>query len=174
MPRPGTLAGYFERREGKYAIATEFGLLVRKDSDPRFKEQLMRLDRAMKGLPEKVSANLAKRLGRKVMRPAVSIYRNLWRAERPKRPTNVVRRDIAEAIEHNVDVRRGLLKAVVGVRVNKRRRARLAGPLNKLYWKTQEKMAAKFTRRRFEKEFADAVEEVFESECRKHGIKVKS
>lgn len=171
---PTNIAQYFERRQNKYAIATEFGLLARRDSDPRFIAQVKRLDEAMKGLPVKVSANLAKRLGRKVLKPAASIYRGLWLAEKPKRPTNVVRRDIARGIVHSADVRAGLVVATTGVKVNRARRARLAGPLNALYWKTQEKMAARFTRKDFEREFADAVEEVFASECRKHGIKVKS
>lgn len=171
---PNSIGQYFERRQGKYAIATEFGLLARRDSDPRFVAQVKRLDEAMKGLPVKVSANLAKRLGRKVLRPAAAKYRGLWLAERPKRPTNKVRKDIAKAIVHSADVRAGLVVATTGVKVNRAYRARLAGPLNALYWKTQDKMAAQFTRADFEREFANAIEEVFESECRKHGIKVKS
>lgn len=170
---PNSIGQYFERRQNKLAIATEFGLLARRDSDPRFIAQVKRLDEAMKGLPFKVGSNLAKRLGRKVLKPAAAKYRALWLAERPKRPTNVVRKDIARAIVHSADVRAGLVVATTGVKVNRAKRARLAGPLNKLYWKTQEKMAAQFTRADFEREFANAIEEVFESECRKHGIKVK-
>lgn len=170
---PNSIGQYFERRQNKLAIATEFGLLARRDSDPRFIAQVKRLDAAMKGLPVKVGSNLAKRLGRKVLRPAAAKYRGLWLAERPKRPTNKVRRDIAKAIVHSADVRAGLVVATTGVKVNRSYRARLAGPLNKLYWKTQDKMAAQFTRADFEREFANAIEEVFESECRKHGIKVK-
>ena len=116
---PNSIGQYFERRQNKLAIATEFGLLARRDSDPRFIAQVKRLDAAMKGLPVKVGSNLAKRLGRKVLRPAAAKYRGLWLAERPKRPTNKVRRDIAKAIVHSADVRAGLVVATTGVKVNR-------------------------------------------------------
>lgn len=170
---PSSLWHHFERRKNKLAVSTEFGLLARYDSDPRFVAQVKRLDAALKGLPFRVSGNLAKRLGRKVLKPARAKYRALWLAERPKRPTNVVRKDIARAIVNSVDHLGGLVVATTGVKVNRAKRARLAGPLNALYWKTQQKMAAQFTRADFEREFANAIEEVFEAECRKHGIKVK-
>lgn len=167
------LAAYFDRQVGKMAVATEFGLLANADSDPRFIEQVKRMDYVLRQLPLNVGRNLAKRLGRKVMKPAAALYKQLWLAEQPKRPTDKVRKDIARAIVHSADVRAGLIVATTGVKVNRAYRARLAGPLNKLYWKTQEKMAAKFPRSRFESEFADAIEETFAIECRKKGIRVK-
>ena len=164
---------YMERSQGRAAMGVNFGLLGRRDSDPKFVEQLKRLDRAMQGLPVNVGKNLVKRLARKVMKPAAARYRSLWLAERPKRPTNVVRRDIAKAIVYSADVRAGMVVATTGVKINRSRRARLASPINNLYWHTREKMAALFTRADFEREFAQAIEEQFAIECRKFGLRVK-
>lgn len=166
------LARWYERQQNKLAVGVEFSLLANKDSSPEFMRQVKRLDAALGLLPFKVQNNIAKRLGRSVLKQAAKVYRQLWLLQRPKKPTNKVRSDISNSVTHSADVKAGLVVATTGVRARKYRYSRLAGPLNKRSWQVRDKMAAAFPRARFEELMAREIENTFVELVRKEGLKV--
>ena len=166
------LAQWYEKQHGKLAVGVEFSLLGNAQSSPEFMRQVRRLDAALAFLPKRVQSNIAKQLGRSVLKEASKTYRALWLSQRPRKPTNKVRKDVAAAITHSADVRAGMIVATTGVRVRKRRYARLAAPLNKRFWQVRDKMATAFTRARFEELMAREIETSFVELVRKQGLKV--